>query len=354
MKQANSLFDFHQVMDDKARLNQFVLDPDQQQVIACLDALMKRSLSPPKKFFRKETLPKSGVYVWGTVGRGKSFIVDSFFSAVPVKNKIRVHFHDFLRELHRHINRPHTGENTLDAALNAQLGHCELLCFDELHLHDVGDAMLVKSLLELIVKRRIILVATSNYPPDQLLSNPLYHSRFASSIELIKQYMQVVALGGTLDYRTLGGNTFTPFSKGAYLCPGTEAQRRDCVLPLLPVSDPLPLRVGHRHINVLSASENFLHLTFEALCAAPTAVMDYLSLCEHYRCWIIEGVPKLENSSPAVQQRFINVIDVLYDQHCRLFLISDYALHKMTEGVQQEDIQRTRSRLQQLKYLVLQ
>lgn len=349
MKQAESLFDFHQVMDEKARLNHFVLDADQRQVIARLDALMRPAA---KRMFKKALLPASGVYIWGTVGRGKSFIVDSFFSAVPIKNKMRMHFHDFLRELHRHINSPKNSNHSLEAALNAQLGNSELLCFDELHLHDVGDAMLVKSLLELIIKRGIILVATSNYPPERLLSNPLYHQRFVPSIKLIEQHMDVVALGGTLDYRTLGANKLTPFCEGAYLSPGSEAQRRDYALPQ-PVNTPRPLVVGHRSIKVLSAGDSGLHLTFNDLCAEPTAVMDYLALCEQYRCWIIESVPRLDTTSPAVQQRFINVIDVLYDQNCRLFLISDHALKEMTEGVQQEDIQRTRSRLQLLKTDIL-
>ncbi len=347
MENIRNCFDFQTVMDAIAQANQFVLDDNQRHIISRLDALMMPLFNPGQV---KKTF--DGVYIWGKVGRGKSFIVDTFFSAVPVKNKMRVHFHHFFRELHHRIANQENTDNSVAAALMAQLGDCRLLCFDELHLHDIGDAMLMKRMLDVIFQHGIILIATSNYPPDELLSNPLYHQRFVPSIKLIEQHMDVVALAGNMDYRTLGANDTTPFCEGAYLCPGTREQRSEYGLPL-PACTALPLAVGYRIIDLLSPALDYLHLSFEALCVAPTAVMDYLMLCEQHRSWIIEGVPALTGVSLATQQRFINVIDVLYDQNCRLFLISEHTLEEMTEGVEQEDIQRTRSRLNQLKHYVL-
>ncbi len=352
MKQAGEFTDFQALMDSKAAENQFVLDEEQRQVIARLNTLIKALQTPMKRLLRKSRPAGGGIYLWGKVGRGKSFIVDSFYTAAPVAHKRRVHFHDFLRDLHRGMNDPHAANNGLDAVLQAQLGDCQLLCFDELHLHDIGDAMLLKNLLELIVKRGIVLVATSNYPPDRLLSNPLYHDRFAPSIQLIKQTLEVVALGGDKDYRSLGSNGLTPFCAGAYLSPGTAAQRNEYQLPS-PAGNGLTIAVGNRLLPLLSAAEDFLHFSFKDLCVGPTAVIDYLMLCEQYKSWVIEDVPALAGVSAATQQRFINVIDVLYDQNCRLFLISPFALEAMTQGAQQEDIQRTRSRLQQLRLSVL-
>lgn len=348
MKQVSEMTDFQTLMANKAAENQFVLDEQQVRVIARLNALIESHLTPKKRLLGKSRPAGGGAYIWGKVGRGKSFIVDSFYTAVPIEKKRRVHFHDFLRDLHRGMNNPLTANNGLDAVLQAQLGDCQLLCFDELHLHDIGDAMLLKSLLELIVKRGIVLVATSNYPPDLLLSNPLYHHRFAPSISLIKQYMEVVALGGDRDYRSLGTNRLTPFCAGAYLSPGNSDQRGEYQLPVA-TGNGHAVVVGNRHLPLLSAAGDFLHFSFEDLCAGPTAVVDYLTLCERYKSWVIEGVPALAGVSAASQQRFINVIDVLYDQNCRLFLISPFALEAMTQGAQQEDIQRTRSRLQQLR-----
>ncbi|WP_369789131.1 cell division protein ZapE [Rouxiella sp. WC2420] len=353
MKSADTGVDFQRRMDEKATENQFVLDEHQRHVIARLDNLMKSGLTVKKSLLKKSKPLGGGVYIWGKVGRGKSFIVDSFFSAAPIKKKRRVHFHDFLRDLHRGMNNPQSADNSIDAVLGAQLGDCQLVCFDELHLHDIGDAMLMKSLLELIVKRGIVLVATSNYPPEQLLSNPLYHARFEPSIKLIRQYLEVVALDGSLDYRSLGTNHLTPFCEGAYLFPGTPAQRLEYQLPAaLPTK--ISIAVGNRRLSLLSPAENFLHFSFEDLCEGPTAVIDYLTLCAEYRRWIIQDVPAMAEVSPATQQRFINVIDVLYDQQCQLFIISPFTLDQMTQGAEQEDIQRTRSRLQQLIFHVLQ
>lgn len=352
MKQVANVFDFQTVMHDKALDYQFVLDEQQLSVIARLDALIVSSLAPKKSLLKKSKPVGGGVYIWGKVGRGKSFIVDSFFASVPIEKKRRVHFHDFLRDLHRGMNNPLSSDNSIEAVLSAQLGDCKLVCFDELHLHDVGDAMLMKSLLEMIVKRGIILIATSNYPPEQLLSNPLYHARFEPSIKLIQQYMEVVALGGVMDYRTLGTNRLTAFCEGVYLSPGTSSQRSEYQLPD-PKGEKYPLAVGFRRLKVLSPATDFLHFSFDDLCVGPTAVIDYLALCAEYRSWIIEDVPAMESVSAATQQRFINVIDVLYDQHCQLFLITSLALDEMTRGAEQEDIQRTRSRLQQLRFDVL-
>ncbi|MEG3132801.1 cell division protein ZapE [Rouxiella sp. T17] len=342
-------FNFEHVMAEKAAENQMVLDPSQRQVIADLNALVNLPQPVKTRLFKKPEPQIRGLYIWGKVGRGKSFIVDSFFAAVPIEKKRRVHFHDFLRELHKRLNDFNNPDNSLESVLKIQLGDCQLLCFDELHLHDVGDAMLVKKLLELIVEREILFVATSNYPPDQLLSNPLYHARFEPAIKLIKQYMNITTLEGGQDYRLLGTNQFTPFCEGVFLSQGNAAQRRALQLPDAEIIAP-NIVVGHRALKLLSTPEKYLHFSFDDLCRAPTAVMDYLALCETHRRWIIDGVPRLSAETPAVQQRFINVIDVLYDQHCQLFLLSEYSLATITQDVQQEDIQRTISRLSQLQH----
>ncbi|WP_430981198.1 cell division protein ZapE [Serratia rubidaea] len=337
-------FDFPAIMESKARTNKFTLDPDQHQVISGLNALIFSNQHPQDG---KDN--PGGVYIWGKVGRGKTFILDAFYDAAPVKKKRRVHFHYFFRELHQRIAAQNNDGQSITDVLSAQLGDCRLLCFDEFHLHDIGDAMLIKPLLDFIFQQKIMLVTTSNYPPDELLANPLYHQRFLPSIALIKQHMAVLALAGGQDYRSLGANDSTPFCEGVYLCPGNAEQRRECGLPEAD-GKPHSLEVGYRTLAVLSPASDVLHFSFAALCAAPTAVMDYLALCERCRCWVIEAVPALATQSPAAQQRFINVIDVLYDQNCRLYLVSEYPLATMTDGVELEDIQRTRSRLSQLKH----
>jgi cell division protein ZapE len=322
-------------MEQQTRKKGITLDQHQQRLIARLDAVIAPWLAP-------STQEKAycGLYIWGEPGRGKSFIADAFFHWAPLVRKKRVHFHAFFRELHQLIAR---GGSVNEAILTA-IGDCQLLCFDEFHLHDIGDAMLIKPLLELLFQRGVLLIATSNHPPEDLLANPLYHQRFIASIALIRQHMEVVALAGEKDYRTLSHEEHGPFSTGGLLTGGGQALRQRLGLPQ-PASSPLALQVGYRMLQTLSPPQDFLHFSFSALCEAPTAVMDYLPLSERYPQWLIEGVPELARVSPAVQQRFINVVDVLYERQCRLFLTADGPLPRLTQGVELEDIQRTISRL---------
>ncbi|WP_275553584.1 cell division protein ZapE [Mixta sp. Marseille-Q2659] len=326
---------FQHAMAQLAQKKGITLDHHQQRLITRLEAVSAPWLTSSGQ---KKTY--CGLYIWGEPGRGKSFIADAFFHWAPLAKKKRVHFHAFFRELHQLIAR---GGSVNQAILTA-IGDCQLLCFDEFHLHDIGDAMLIKPLLELLFQRGVLLIATSNHPPEDLLANPLYHQRFVSSIALIRQQMEVIALAGEKDYRTLSHEEHGPFSTGGLLLNGDQALRQRLGLPQSAPA-PLALQVGYRTLQTLSPAQDFLHFSFSALCEAPTAVMDYLQLCDRYPQWLIEEVPELARVSPAVQQRFINVIDVLYDRQCRLFLTAHSPLPRLTRGVELEDIQRTFSRL---------
>ncbi|MGC8423303.1 cell division protein ZapE [Mixta calida] len=328
-------FTFQQRMQREATEKSLTLDDQQRQLIARLDALMSRTLAGAPRQAQGD-----GLYVWGLPGRGKTFIVDAFFDWAPLQEKKRVHFHYFFRQLHQTIA---TG-GSVDAAIAASIGGCRLLCFDEFHLHDIGDAMLIKPLLAQLFRNGVLLVATSNHPPENLLANPLYHQRFEPCIALMRQHLTIIALTGEKDYRTLRHEQHGPFSTGGLLLDSTPTLRWALHLPEAAAA-PLPLTVGYRTLETLSPAGDTLHFSFRALCEAPTAVMDYLTLCERHQRWLVEDVPPLARVSPAVQQRFINVIDVLYDRHCQLFLTTACPPETLTQGVELEDIQRTASRL---------
>ncbi len=184
-------FRFTRVMAEQAARARLTLDDDQLSLIARLDALGQQLVSTTGR--------PQGVYVWGRTGRGKSFILDHFFASLPLAARRRVHFHHFFRELHQRLNAP--GAPDLQTVMRQMTSGCRLLCFDEFHLHDPGDAMLIKALLEHLFQHGIVLLATSNYPPEMLLPNPLYHDRFLPSIALIRAHLTVVALNGEEDYR---------------------------------------------------------------------------------------------------------------------------------------------------------
>ncbi|HDH0308322.1 TPA: cell division protein ZapE [Klebsiella pneumoniae] len=330
-------FRFTRVMAEQAARARLTLDDDQLSLIARLDALGQQLVST--------TGSPQGVYVWGRTGRGKSFILDHFFASLLLAARRRVHFHHFFRELHQRLNAP--GAPDLQTVMRQMTSGCRLLCFDEFHLHDPGDAMLIKALLEHLFQHGIVLLATSNYPPEMLLPNPLYHDRFLPSIALIRAHLTVVALNGEEDYRERHLSQDNAFCCGRMWVNPNAQQRQLYDLPSLP-GEPVSLTVGYRTLLAAAASPALLHFTFTQLCQAATAVMDYLTLCESYAVWLLDEVPPLATVGPAAQQRFINVIDVLYEKQIRLLLVTRCDLETLVAGVELEDIQRTRSRLQQL------
>ena len=326
---------------NKANQQGYTLSHSQLRVIETM-AIQARELAAPAPSSKARSL-----YLYGAVGRGKSWLLDGFFQATPLQEKRRLHFHDFFAQLHQGMFAHRQQPDALATTLDELLQDCRLLCFDEFHVHDIGDAMLISRLFKALFQRGTLLVVTSNYPPAGLLPNPLYHQRFKPVIDLIEARMQVMEVGGPHDYRSLvRHHSQQVFTQGRYLWPGTPAQRQALQLPERH-SPPLPLEVGTRQLHVRQSAGRTLGVLFSDLCEQPTAVMDYLELSRRFDHWIIDELPNLEDCPIAVQQRFINLIDVLYDQDKHLTLIGQQPLRESLLG-SASDLARTRSRLGQL------
>lgn len=325
----------------KAQRQDFTLSHSQQDVIDC----MARQAS---LLFGTTAQTPPSLYLYGGVGRGKSWLLDGFFEALPTTQKQRLHFHEFFARLHQGMFS-HRGENdALATTLDELLHDCRVLCFDEFHVHDIGDAMLIGRLFKALFQRGILLLVTSNYPPQGLLPNPLYHARFKPVIELINARMHVMEVGGPHDYRSqTRHHEHQMFTHGHYVWPGTPAQRRALNLPA-PDAPALTLTVGTRQFQARLCEDRRVGFTFNDLCEQPTAVMDYLELCRRFDQWVIDDLPLLSDCSIAAQQRFINLIDVLYDQDKHLTLLGERPLGESLEG-DAVDLARTRSRLGQLR-----
>ena len=276
---------------------------------------------------------RRGVYLHGPVGRGKSFLADAFFEVLPVKRKRRVHFHSFFRELHGRISERLHERGAVGRAVKELVGRTEVLAFDEFHLHDVGDAMLMTRLLEALKQQRVMIIATSNYPPDGLLPNPLYHDHFLPGIALVKELMDTVELNGATDYRHLRGRPRSRFETGEIV---REAQ---------PPATPVTLAVNGRDITALGIENGRIWFDFGDLCEKPTSTQDYLVLADSHDDWVITAVPRLESCDREAQQRFANVVDVLVDRDVRLTLVSDHPLGEIVGG-NALDLARTASRLE--------
>jgi cell division protein ZapE len=296
----------HDYFRHKASVQGYTLSHSQQRVIECMAQQASLLLGASGR-----TAPS--LYLFGAVGRGKSWLLDGFFQALPITQKRRLHFHQFFAQLHQGMFSHREQDDALEVTLDELLEDCRVLCFDEFHVHDIGDAMLITRLFKALFKRRILLLVTSNYAPDGLLPNPLYHARFKPVIELINTHMQVMEVGGPHDYRSHTRHSAQQlFTQGHYVWPATPAQRAALQLP--PADAPaVALTVGTRQIRARWCEERSVGFTFNDLCEQPTAVMDYLELCRRFDRWIIDDLPELGECPIAAQQRFINLIDVLYD-----------------------------------------
>lgn len=328
---------------NKAHQQGYTLSHSQQRVIDCM--AQQASL-----LFGATAQTPPSLYLHGAVGRGKSWLLDGFFQALPITQKRRLHFHQFFAQLHQGMFSHREQEDALATTLDELLQDCRVLCFDEFHVHDIGDAMLITRLFKALFQRGILLLVTSNYPPEGLLPNPLYHACFKPVIELINTRMQVMEVGGPHDYRSLARNhEHQVFTHGHYVWPGTADQRMALNLPAQD-APPLSLAVGTRHFRARRCDDRSVAFTFDDLCEQPTAVMDYLELCRRFDHWVIDDLPLLGDCSIAAQQRFINLIDVLYDQDKHLTLIGRLSLCESLGG-DAIDLGRTRSRMGQLQVI---
>ncbi|MGO3999563.1 cell division protein ZapE [Pseudomonas fluorescens] len=332
----------HDYFRHKAQSQGYTLSHSQQRVIECMAQLA--SALPATA--TSGQVPRS-LYLYGAVGRGKSWLLDGFFKALPVEEKQRLHFHDFFAQLHQGMFNHQGSPDALADTLDDLLKQCRVLCFDEFHVHDIGDAMLITRLFKALFQRGILLLVTSNYPPQGLLPNPLYHARFKPVIDLINARMQVMEVGGPHDYRSqVRNHSQQVFTQGQYVWPGTANQRQVLLLPPAEATS-ITLQVGTRQLQARYCAQRTVAFTFNDLCEQPTAVMDYLELCRRFDTWIVDGLPDLADCPIAIQQRFINLIDVLYDQDKRLVLLGQRALREHLGG-DAIDLARTRSRLGQL------
>ncbi|QBS42630.1 cell division protein ZapE [Nocardia sp. CS682] len=335
---------------DSDAASKVVLDAEQVRAVGRLGELVDRRGRPVKG--------RRGVYLWGRPGRGKTMVMDRFFAGVGSDRKRRFHFHQFFVRLHEAAHA--TG--SIDAAVAALLGDARLVCFDEFHVHDIGDAMLIARMLDALFARRVTLVVTSNYPPEQLLPNPLFHDRFLPTIARIAANLAVVSVDGPVDYRTRADRTITRstgFAAGAYRIVSTELPHDTPPLPVEHPSsekltaDSVSVQIGTRRLTALSADDTTLTIEFAALCGTSTAAADYVELSRRFRRWIICDVPPLRDVPPDWAMRFVNVVDVLYDADRELTVRARVPLADLVDGVRGVlDIARLASRLCELSQLV--
>jgi len=297
-----------------------------------------------KRLVVRPPLPR-GAYLWGPVGRGKSFLMDSFYLTVPLVRKRRVHFHHFMRDVHREMETLKGREDPLDAVAWRIAKRYRLICFDEFHVNDIADAMILGRLLQRTMDRGVVYCMTSNYPPDGLYPNGLQRERFLPTIALINERLDVVHIGGDLDYRRRALERLK-----VYHAPLGAVAEEALLATFRQVADVEEefheLDVEGRVIPYRHRSGGVVWFDFEVLCGGPRSHLDYLDLAQRFHSVILSNVPRLSAKRANEARRFTWLVDIFYDCKVKLIVSAEAEPEALyTEGVLANEFQRTASRL---------
>jgi cell division protein ZapE len=336
----------------------YTADAAQWAAAQCLQQLYARLLqfkaargSVVKRLLTRPAPPR-GVYFWGGVGRGKSFLMDCFFAAVPYRRKKRVHFHAFMQRVHRDLARCKGEADPLLTVAANIARETRLLCFDEFHVSDIADAMLLARLLAGLEDAGVVLVMTSNYPPDGLYPNGLHRENFLPAIALIKRQMTVVEVDAGVDYRLRALEQAEIYHHPADAA--AEARMGDYFRHLAGEEGRAGghLEVLGRQIPVLrqSRDRSVLWFDFASLCGGPRSQNDYLEIAHYCHTVLLSGVPAMSRYQSAEARRFTWLIDVLYEHRVKLILTADCEAENLyREGAHANEFPRTISRLIEMR-----
>lgn len=353
----------------RERLAAGEIRPDVAQA-AAIDALSRlesdldNAGEPSFSFFGRKPKSQRGLYIWGPVGRGKSMVMDLFFDSAPVHRKRRVHFHVFMAEVHAHIDAwrkgdgaerkarfgRHKGDDPIAPTAELIAGEARLLCFDELQVTDIADAMILGRLFEALFAEGVTLVATSNRPPDDLYKDGLNRQLFTPFIAMLKEKMEVVAVRGPVDFRLdrlrAGRTWLSPVDKT------TEAEFDTLWADMLDGAEETgaTLEVMGRKLRLPRAAGGLVRSSFASLCQQALGPQDYLALAERFHTIFLEDIPLLVPEKRDAAKRFNTLIDALYEADAKLVALAagePEALYPAGDG--SFEFERTVSRLQEMR-----
>jgi len=344
------------------QLRGYSSDPAQLRAVDALERCatewagykVKRSNSL-KKLINRPAIPR-GVYMHGGVGRGKSFLMDCFYNAVPLKRKTRLHFHEFMREVHRELRELQGTVNPLDELGRRMALRYKLICFDEFHVAEITDAMILYRLLAALFNNGVGFVTTSNFEPDALYPNGMHRDRILPAIDLLKANLEVISVDNGTDYRSITleqlklyhmplGQTADSAMADAF---ERLAEKRD--------EDPV-LNIESRKIRARRKAGGVVWFDFKTLCGGPRSQNDYLEMASRFHTVLLSDVPHMPVRMASEARRFTWLVDVLYDRHVKLIMsaaVPPEALY--TEGPLAHEFPRTISRLNEMQstqYLAL-
>ena len=338
-----------------ARAHGVALDPSQERVAAGFQRLYTDlgGLEPqnwPLLRMLRRSRRVSGIYLWGAVGRGKSFMMDEFYRVAPGARKQRVHFHRFMQGIHHRLRELQGQPEPLSVIAQQVARDTRLLCLDEFHIADIGDAMLMRGLLEGLFELGVVLVTTSNQHPDELYLHGLQRAQFLPAIELLKGNLEVLQLDGGSDYRLRSLE-----KAGVFHWPLDEHARGALEQAFVDIagetgeSDAV-LEIDGRTMRAQRLSPGVAWFEFAELCDGPRGTADYIELARRYHTLAIWGVPQFRPEMAQSMRRFTWLVDEFYDRRVKLILAAQVPLDKLFEGLgRRPDTDRTGSRLIELQ-----
>ncbi len=341
----------------------FQPDPAQRAAVEALDALFHELvaaeqaereaglLSRLKQLWQKQAPePVVGLYLWGGVGRGKTWLVDTFYDCLPFERKMRIHFHRFMQRVHNELTRLEGTPDPLLTVADTLAAEARVVCFDEFFVSDITDAMILGGLMEALFERGVSLVATSNIVPDELFKDGLQRQRFLPAIELVKRYTRVLNVDAGIDYRLRALE-----QAELYHWPLDEAADESLKRSFDSLAPEAGMRWEKLEINGRYLSSNYLAddvvwFEFSELCDGPRSQNDYIELARIYHAVLIGNVPQMGRETDDQARRFVNLVDEFYDRNVKLVLSAEVPLLDLYRGGGLDFVfERTISRLQEMQ-----
>ena len=316
-------------------------------------------LAKLKALLGNEPKAPQGIYFWGGVGRGKTYLVDTFYETLPFEQKLRVHFHRFMHRVHKELKELKGKSDPLPIIADKLASEAQIVCFDEFFVQDITDAMILGTLMQELFKRNVVLVATSNIVPDDLYKNGLQRARFLPAIELINNHCEVINVDSGIDYRL---RTLTKAEiYHAPLDADADKNLQRYFTELAPDhcsrNTDGTIRINGRDIPVRLECDDVVLFDFAAICGGPRSQNDYIELAQLYHAVLISNVPQLGDNSDDAARRFLALVDEFYERRVKLILSAAVPLEDIyTDGKLKFEYQRCISRLQEMQsqeYLAL-
>lgn len=338
----------------------FQADPAQRMAISRLERLyqdLQRRPTPTRSgglfgWLQKPKPPEpiQGIYMWGGVGRGKTWLMDTFFESLPGERKLRCHFHRFMHRIHDELNALNGQTDPLKHIASKLASETDIICFDEFFVSDITDAMLLGTLFQELFGHGVVLVATSNIPPQELYRNGLQRARFLPAIALIERHCEILNVDGGIDYRLR-----TLEQAEIYHCPldlqaKSNLERYFQQLTGGHEARVEELEINHRQLVSLGRGEGVLYMEFEQLCCTPRSQNDYIELAKLFHTVLLANVQPMGAGTDDAARRFIAMVDEFYERHVKLIISAAVPMADLYgEGLLNFEFQRCLSRLQEMQ-----